>query len=481
MDTARRSLLTGSLVAAGHGLGACSSPTQNAQDLAGGGGMAFVADGANAIERPLRDKLRDVVAVLDFIPHRMHAGIAAGTNRDDLTEYFQAAALAAAARTVNDGQTACEIYIPNGLYHISRVGIRGVMFRGQSRNGTILKAVRAGKADDFMLDAMLDRDGRTPNTYGGGWAENLSIDAGGSGRSGLRLYGGGSYPHQLDIRNASTGLSYGLPIWCRISNVYVRNCGVGFHTFHQSSGANGTSCIFEACWALDCSRYGFHITQLYYSSFINCVSQNAGRHNFYIQGDSNDVTAVYSLQFIGCATEGKGTPFYFRRCRELTVISPRVLNTADNVHFITLDDAYGSILDFSTVQRPGPGKYHIDAARNAAYGAVLLIGGDVTFDPALEEAFTRVGVAVNGAGWRTVSAHGGYRVRAHQVVGERDTGWTPAVGRSSKGRFSSSEAGQASRTYVRSELQNALNRLAAAEARIVAYDAALRAHGLIGS
>lgn len=475
MDASKRSLMGASLLAAGQSLGAL--PGQKSATEAGA--LSFQATGLGATSRPLQEKLRDTVSVLDFIPQRMHADIKAGRNHDDLTGYFQAAANA--ATPVREGATTCAVYVPNGLYHVTRIGIRGLVFRGQSRSGTVLTAFGPGQASEFMLDAMLDRDGVTQNTHGGGWAESLTIDGAGSGRSALRLYGGGSYPHDLDIRNAATGLAYGLPIWCRISNVNARSCEVGFHTFHHSPGANGTSAMFEACWALDCSRYGFHITQLYYSSFINCVSQNAGTHNFYVEGDANGGTAVYSLQFIGCATEGAGTPFYFRRCRETTVINPRIIESSGDVHFLVLDDAYGSIIDFSTVQGPAAGCYHIDASRNAAYGAVLLIGGDVTFDPAFEDAFTRLGVAVNGAGWRTTSAHGGFRVRSEQVVGARDTGWSAATGNRSKGAYSAIDAGTASPRYVRDELQAALDRIAAAEARIVAYDAALRTHGLIGS
>ena len=81
---------------------------------------------------------------------------------------------------------------------------------------------------------------------------------------------------------------------------------------------------------------------------------------------------------------------------------------------------------------------------------------------------------------------GNYKVRALQVgadvvVGSRDTGWTAATGAGSKGAFAAAAAGAASVGYVQAELQGALNRVAALEARLKAYDAALFAHGLIGA
>lgn len=72
------------------------------------------------------------------------------------------------------------------------------------------------------------------------------------------------------------------------------------------------------------------------------------------------------------------------------------------------------------------------------------------------------------------------RVNGQQIVGSRDTGWTAATGSGSKGTFAASPAGTASAAYTQSELQSALNRVAALEARVVSYDAALRSHGLIG-
>jgi hypothetical protein len=74
-----------------------------------------------------------------------------------------------------------------------------------------------------------------------------------------------------------------------------------------------------------------------------------------------------------------------------------------------------------------------------------------------------------------------YYVNGNQVVGARITGWTAATGTASRGAFAAAAAGTASGSYTASELQGALDRIAAIEARIVAYDADLRAHGLVGT
>lgn len=76
---------------------------------------------------------------------------------------------------------------------------------------------------------------------------------------------------------------------------------------------------------------------------------------------------------------------------------------------------------------------------------------------------------------------GFYTVAGVQVVGPRKTGWTAATGTPARGAFAAAAAGTASASYVQSELQTALNRIAALEARLVAYDADFRTHGLIGT
>ncbi|WNJ88456.1 glycosyl hydrolase family 28-related protein [Bosea sp. 685] len=73
-----------------------------------------------------------------------------------------------------------------------------------------------------------------------------------------------------------------------------------------------------------------------------------------------------------------------------------------------------------------------------------------------------------------------YFVNNIQVVGARDTGWTAMTGTGSKAVLAAAAAGTASAAYTQSDLQSALNRIAALEARLRSLDAALFTHGLIG-
>lgn len=68
-----------------------------------------------------------------------------------------------------------------------------------------------------------------------------------------------------------------------------------------------------------------------------------------------------------------------------------------------------------------------------------------------------------------------------KVLGARNTGWTAMTGTGSKGALAAAAAGSASAAYVQAELQGALNRIAALEARMKSYDDALTTHGLIGA
>jgi hypothetical protein len=59
--------------------------------------------------------------------------------------------------------------------------------------------------------------------------------------------------------------------------------------------------------------------------------------------------------------------------------------------------------------------------------------------------------------------------------------WLDGHDRGGTGSKDTLAAGTASAKYVQSELQGALNRVAALEARLKSYDIALIGHGLIGT
>jgi hypothetical protein len=308
------------------------------------------------------------------------------TGASDDTAAFRAAVQAANGTASAGAVSGGKVFVPKGTYNVSTCGIRGTVIVGESREGTIIRGIGSGSASQFMFNACLDLDHSTANTVGGGWCENMTLDDNGAGRSLLRTYGGGAHPRSLILRGANAtgarGLSMGLPIWATVQNVYAVDCDTGFFT-DSGAGDNGTSLTMTACWADQCGLHGFHITQLYYSSFINCVAQDCGVNNWFVQGDANGINAVYSLQFIGCATEGGGRPFLIEDARDVSIISPRVIQPDSGVDLVTLDNASGTIMDFSTPGALSGGAFHLAVANHAAgTGAIKVIGGDVTIDPA---------------------------------------------------------------------------------------------------
>lgn len=319
-----------------------------------------------------------------------------GATSADVTSLVQAAALASKPST---GQGFVDV--PNGVYKISSVGIRDVVFRGESRDGVIFESIDTA-GSGYMFDACLNLDGVTSNTSGNGWCENMTIDAKSSGRSGLRTYGGGASPHQLVVRNGDYGIDMGLPMWANVRNCYLPFNRVGFHTY-SGPGDAATSLTVENVWADACSEKGFHITQLYYSSFINSVAQNTPI-GWHVEGDAGGIPAVYSLQFIGCGHEGTGTPFVIRKVRDLSLIGPRIVGFDATTHIVTLDDVSGSVQDFSTAGSPGAGYYHLHIINSSAgAGSIQIIGGAVTYASSAETYVTNLGCSANSGASRLMS------------------------------------------------------------------------------
>jgi hypothetical protein len=79
----------------------------------------------------------------------------------------------------------------------------------------------------------------------------------------------------------------------------------------------------------------------------------------------------------------------------------------------------------------------------------------------------------------TINATVSYKVNGTKVVGARQTGWTASTGTPARGAFAAAAAGTASAGYVQAELQAALDRIAALEARLIAVETDIRTHGLI--
>ena len=159
------------------------------------------------------------VSVLDYIPQGLHDAIRRGSCQKDLTKYFQAATVAANDGKMGGAGPGGVVMVPAGTYLVSTIGIRDTIVRGEHRDSTRIVAIKGGARDRFLLDAMLDRDGVSKNTHGNGYAESLTIDAGRTGASGLRTYGGGVAVRDVAIVDAAIGLSAGHPFPISIAMV----------------------------------------------------------------------------------------------------------------------------------------------------------------------------------------------------------------------------------------------------------------------
>lgn len=325
------------------------------------------------------------ISVLDFIPPALVPDIRNGTSTVDVGSYFQEAAVAANNGVTTGAGPGGTVFVPAGTYRLDRIGIRGTIFAGEG-TGTVIRALTADASGPFMFDALLDRDGLaadTINPTGNGWCRDMVIDANHTGRSCLRTYGGGVDAHGLRLLNGTYGLSAGLPVWARFANIYAAHCAIGFHTFHLHAEDVGTSALFASCWADKCSMYGFQIRQLVYSNFVNCVAQESGNINFLIGNDTSDPLPpiVHSLQFIGCATEGSGVPFKFSRVRNFTLVAPRIIAPDGQSDLVILDDAQGTITEYSTFGEVPNNKKHLSVINHrSGLGSILVLNSPITYD-----------------------------------------------------------------------------------------------------
>jgi hypothetical protein len=357
-----------------------------------------------------------------------------GTTND--TAAFQAAAVAANNGIVNGAGPGGTVYVPSGTYLVSRVGLRDTVLIGEDRESTIIKCNANAASPIYFLDAATDRDGTTANTAGGGGFQNLTID--GDNRtnvSGIRTYGGGVVIANMRVTKCATGVALGLPIWANVRNVYSYSNTIGFFTY-SGAGDLATSTTFQDCWADTCATTGFYITQLIYSSFINCTSQACGVNGFLVDGNTNGVTSTAALQFIGCANEG-GTdiPFLFRKIRDLTVIGPRLISPPSGKDLMQWDDCTGTIIDYGHSGSVSPNYLLSVTNYTAGVGQIKIVGGDVTYD--ISNAGTTSAIAPVGpnygrfqnlqtANYTTVFADAGKTILLESGVGAGVTFIIPA-------------------------------------------------------
>lgn len=355
-------------------------PLREALATSGGAGLiSFVRDAVGAVTRTIGDYFIDRTSVMDFIPFVERVRIRLGTSVADHTAYFTAAAIAVNAGIATGAGPGGTVYVPDGRYNVTRVGLRDTHFVGESRDATIITAMAGGNPDGsvFVFDAMLDRDGVTTNTYGNGYVNNMKIECYGTNRSGVRTFGGGQFMDNVWVKDALIGFAIGLPIRCVFNGLRAEGCRIkGIYTFSHP-GDTATSTVFNACQAVRCYR-GWHITQIGYATWNGCVGEISQEINWFIEGDANGVPAVVSLVFNACGHEGTGVPFIFRRCRDVILNSPRVIGADGTTPLITLDDFTGTIISYSTPGPPSGGQPHLNIINHGSgLGSITLISSIV--------------------------------------------------------------------------------------------------------
>lgn len=344
-------------------------------------GTVIASSWLNEVNTAVHKKLPKYVNVLDY------GAVGDGVTND--TAAFQAAAAAAQGGYVD---------IPAGTFRINRVGAQGVVFRGRGPNATILKAFSSGTG--YLIDCALNTDGTTVNTDGRqGGACNLMIDGNSMGYHGIRTYGGFSVLHDLFVTNCVDGVTMGLPIEMLVYQVYsYSNTGRGFYTY-SGAGDLATSLTCIGCWGNLNGSHNWHLTQLTYSTFISCGSQEclSTAKGWFVEGATNGSGVGSSLSFISCGSEGdNGEPFYFKNQRGVVVVTPKIVEPPTNKNLVVFDNASGTLDAFQS-PTPGVGYYGVSIVNYAdSNGGIVIKGGSTTLNTTEVPFVTNLGSEING-------------------------------------------------------------------------------------
>lgn len=402
LNNAGSAQLIAELATLGRSLGAFNSPlVDNGANLTealesiginlaeprGSHNIGFVQNGAKAKARPAEAKLREIaVSAQDFG--------AKGDGRADDTAALRDAVNRLGA-LVTPG-TSVELRLPNGTYLTDPIGMQGVMLSGETRLGTVLKARSGGP--EGLLDARINRDGRTPNTSGNMMVENLSIDLAGHARLGLAAYGGSCMARNLEIYNSGRDallLQYVLKttlenVTCRNNrrDGFVINVDEPLHTGDVNTSINMTN-----CWSLANGRHGVKAQNINYCVFDNVTTQGSGSNGWEIDGSLGGVVSANCIVFNCCASEeDAGRAFNLKKMRNFMMITPFVL-AAPNQHTIFLDDCLGTIVGFTDMAVHKGGTSSLRVVNPPVLGGVILQGGDFKM-PAREYKFCSFQAAV---------------------------------------------------------------------------------------
>ena len=445
----------------------CAPNQDGLAALAASGGSALVSfqqSGTGAAARTVQAKERDVLHVADFLPVGY---VTNGT--EDYTTHMQAAINEAVA-------SKRRLVFPNGTFAVSGTGLsialtgpQQLVIQGQGSQNTVL----------------YNANGNVLRVSG----QFLTVS------DILLLSNGGGH----------TVLQTGLLAQTLWTQVAISQNANGFSSW-ENAGQEFVDNRFIAC-AFDHTSastvYGFNLMAagglINDNSWLNCRVSNSGTKHFF-NVETTTANAQYANKWDGITFEvclGGGI--------RMRGVNGFVIENCQNW------DATGIINDFydlSTASGIGcagkisncgrwastliSGKYDVKLPSGGG-GAGIVIencrtvgGGDPFTVDAVSNSIVALGIpgvfsVINNIGQCGFDPTRGVIVGGLKIAGIRDTGWTAMTGTGSKGALAAAAAGTASGAYVQAELQGALNRIAALEARLKSYDAALIAHGLIGA
>ena len=434
--------------------------------LAASGGSALVSfqqSGTGAAERTVQAKERDVLHVADFLP------VGYVTNGTvDYTTQLQAA--------INEAiSSKRRLIFPNGTFAVSGTGLsikltgpQQLVMQGQGLQNTVLynangNVLRISGQFLTVSDMFLSSNGGHTVLQTGLVAQTLWT--------------------QVGIGQNANGFS----AWENAAQEFVDNRFI--------------ACQFDHTIAS--TVHGFNLTsvggRLNDNSWLNCRVNSSGTKHFF-NVETTTANAQYANKWDGITWEvclGGGirmrgvNGFVIENCQNWDATG-----IANDFYDLGTALGIGCIGKISNCGRWAAtlavGKFDVKLPSGGG-GAGIVIencrtvgGGDPFTVDAVNNSIITFGTpgvfsVINNAGQCGVDPTQGFIVGGLKIAGIRNTGWTAMTGTGSKGALAAAAAGTASAAYVQAELQGALNRIAALEARLKSYDAALIAHGLIGA
>lgn len=314
----------------------------------GAGHVGFARKEPGASLRTLESKSADIVSAFDFLPDEMCWKIA--TDRTDSRDADVITACLQAALNRLGSQprqgVSVSLYLPDGTYWVHALGVQGCTIVGQSRLGTVLKCASSGAS--AMLDARVNRDGKTRNTVGSCEIRNLSLDANGFARSACALYGGSCILKNAEIYGSrGNGLIVEYVLKTTIENVTVRdNLGNGIvldvdQPLHK--GDVSTSIKMINIWAKQNRGWGLMGSNINYCAFDNVTTQENGAGGIFLDGAAGGLNAVSNVLFNNCASEMDAGPAYMLKALRNVVLNSVFLLSIGDRDVIVMENCLGEL------------------------------------------------------------------------------------------------------------------------------------------